>query len=95
VFAEEVEHVLIEHPAVSDALVVGLPDPRWGHLVAAVVAPASPGAVTAEELAAHVAERLAGYKKPRKIVFVPSVQRTPSGKADLRWAQSAAAAPPD
>ena len=87
------EQVLIEHPAVRDALVVGLPDQRWGHRVTAVVAPAGNGTVTAEELVAHVAKRLADYKKPRGIVFVPEVQRTPSGKADLRWAQSVAAAP--
>jgi len=92
VFAEEVEQVLIEHPAVRDALVVGLPDPRWGHRVTAVVAPAAGRAVTTEDLVAHVAQRLADYKKPRGIVFVPGIQRTPSGKADLRWAQSVAAA---
>ena len=92
VFAEEVEQVLIEHPAVRDALVVGLPDPRWGHRVTAVVAPVASDAVTADELVAHVARRLADYKKPRGIVFVADVRRTPSGKADLRWAQSVAAA---
>jgi fatty-acyl-CoA synthase len=92
VFAEEVEHVLIDHPGVRDALVVGLPDQRWGHSVTAVVALADDAGVTAHELIAHVGQRLAGYKKPRGIVFVPDIQRTPSGKADLRWAQSVAAA---
>jgi acyl-CoA synthetase (AMP-forming)/AMP-acid ligase II len=91
VFAEEVEQVLVEHPGVRDALVVGLPDARWGNRVAAVVERAAGADVTAEALAEHVAARLADYKKPRVIVFVPSVQRSPSGKADLRWAQSAAA----
>jgi acyl-CoA synthetase (AMP-forming)/AMP-acid ligase II len=91
VFAEEVEQVLVEHPGVRDALVVGLPDPRWGHRVAAVVERVTGSDVTAEALAEHVAARLADYKKPRAIVFVPGVQRSPSGKADLRWAQSAAA----
>jgi fatty-acyl-CoA synthase len=86
-----VEQVLIEHPAVRDALVVGLADPRWGHRVTAVVAPVAGAAVTAEALVAHVAQRLADYKKPRVIVFVADVQRTPSGKADLRWARSVAA----
>jgi 3-oxocholest-4-en-26-oate---CoA ligase len=90
VFAEEVEQVLIEHPGVRDALVVGLPDPRWGQRVTAVVAPASGGAPTAEALVAHVAARLADYKKPRGIVFVPDVRRSPSGKADLSWALAAA-----
>ncbi len=107
VFAEEVEQVLIEHPGVRDALVVGLPDPRWGHRVTAVVAPAGDGeptvdaptadalaadALTADDLAAYVAGRLADYKKPRGIVFVPEIRRSPSGKADLRWAQATAAA---
>jgi 3-oxocholest-4-en-26-oate---CoA ligase len=94
VFAEEVEQVLIEHPGVRDALVVGLPDPRWGHRVTAVVAPAAGPAAqpTADELIQHVAARLAGYKKPRGVVFVEEVQRSPSGKADLRWARAAAEA---
>jgi fatty-acyl-CoA synthase len=90
VFAEEVEHVLIEHPGVRDALVVGLPDQRWGQRVTAVVAPAS-GELTADALVAHVRERLADYKQPRGIVFVPGIRRSPSGKADLRWAQAVAA----
>ncbi len=91
VFAEEVEQVIIEHPGVRDALVVGLPDQRWGHLITAVVAPAGPGELTAGALVAHVAERLADYKKPRSIVFVSEIRRSPSGKADLRWAQAVAA----
>jgi len=92
VFAEEVEQVLIEHPGVRDALVVGLPDPRWGQRVTAIVAPADGAGLTTEALVAHVAGRLADYKKPRGIVFVPEVRRSPSGKADLRWAQATAAA---
>jgi acyl-CoA synthetase (AMP-forming)/AMP-acid ligase II len=91
VFAEEVEQVLIEHPGVRDALVVGLPDQRWGHRVTAVVAPVSDGGPTADELTQHVARRLADYKKPRGIVFVDDVRRSPSGKADLRWAETVAA----
>ena len=94
VFAEEVEQVLIEHPGVRDALVVGLPDRRWGHRVTAVVAPASDGEPTAAELTEHVASRLADYKKPRRIVFVAEVRRSPSGKADLRWAVAVATAGP-
>jgi fatty-acyl-CoA synthase len=93
VFAEEVEQVLIEHPGVRDALVVGVPDSRWGHRVTAVVAPAGDPEPTPDALIAHVAGRLADYKKPRAIVFVPEIRRSPSGKADLRWAQAAAAGP--
>ena len=77
---------------VRDALVVGLPDERFGHRIAAVVAPAGDTELTASALVGYVAERLADYKKPRRIVFVPHVQRSPSGKADLRWAQAVAAA---
>jgi 3-oxocholest-4-en-26-oate---CoA ligase len=90
VFAEEVEQVIIEHPGVRDALVVGLPDQRFGQRVAAVVAPAADGELTEDAVVAHVAERLAGYKKPRSVVFVPAVRRSPSGKPDLRWARDAA-----
>jgi 3-oxocholest-4-en-26-oate---CoA ligase len=91
VFAEEVEQVLIEHPGVRDALVVGLSDQRFGHRVAAVVAPVSDdGELTAEALVSYVASRLADYKKPRTIVFVDNVRRSPSGKADLRWAAAVA-----
>jgi 3-oxocholest-4-en-26-oate---CoA ligase len=91
VFAEEVEQVIIEHPGVRDALVVGVPDPRFGQRVAAVVAPAGDGELTADAVTAHVAQRLADYKKPRSVVFVPAIARSPSGKADLGWAQAVAA----
>jgi acyl-CoA synthetase (AMP-forming)/AMP-acid ligase II len=90
VFAEEVEQVIIEHPGVRDALVVGLPDQRFGQRVAAVVAPAADGELTADAVVAHVAQRLAGYKKPSTVVIVPDVRRSPSGKADLRWAEAVA-----
>lgn len=90
VFAEEVEQVLLEHPGVRDALVVGVRDQRFGHRVTAVVAPASDSEVTADGLAAYVATRLADYKKPRTVVFVDDVRRSPSGKADLQWAVAAA-----
>jgi 3-oxocholest-4-en-26-oate---CoA ligase len=92
VFAEEVEQVLIEHPGVRDALVVGLPDQRWGERVTAVVELAGDGGLTADALVAHVAQRLADYKKPRGVIFVSSIRRSPSGKADLRWARAVAAA---
>jgi 3-oxocholest-4-en-26-oate---CoA ligase len=92
VFAEEVEQVIIEHPGVVDAVVVGLPDPRFGHRVSAVVAPSGDGEVTADALRQFVADRLADYKKPRTVVFVDSIRRSPSGKADLQWARAVAAA---
>ena len=91
VYAEEVEAVLHAHPAVADALVVPVPDDRYGQQVAAVVEVADGAPVpTAEDLQAHARESLAGYKIPRTIVFVSEVRRTPAGKADYRWAKAAA-----
>jgi fatty-acyl-CoA synthase len=92
VFAEEVEQVIREHPGVRDALVVGLPDQRFGQKVTAVVAPVRDDEPTAAGLASYVASRLADYKKPRLVVFVDRVRRSPSGKADLVWAAAVASA---
>lgn len=84
VFAEEVEEVLVEHPGVAEAVVVGVPDERWGSRIAAlVVAEAGLGSgPTEDELADHVGRRLAGYKRPRALFFVEQVDRTISGKID-------------
>jgi acyl-CoA synthetase (AMP-forming)/AMP-acid ligase II len=94
VHAEEVEAVLHGHPAVADVLVVGVPDERWGSAVAAVVQPAAGAAPTLEELAAHCRAHLAGYKVPKRLVLVDRVVRSPSGKADYRWAVDTATAAP-
>jgi acyl-CoA synthetase (AMP-forming)/AMP-acid ligase II len=90
VFAEEVEQALVEHPAVVEAVVVGIPDERFGSRVAALVVPAPGAAPTAEELADHVAGRLAGYKRPRLVRVVAQLQRTASGKVDRTWAHDRA-----
>jgi fatty-acyl-CoA synthase len=87
VFTDEVELVLRTHPAVRDAVVLGVPDARWGNVVAAVVSLERGAAVDPDELGAFVGSRLAGYKKPRRIVVVPEVQRLNTGKADLVWAR--------
>jgi fatty-acyl-CoA synthase len=91
VHAEEVEQVLLTHPAVADAMVVGAPDPRWGSRIVAVVALRPGAALDTDEARAFVGERLADHKRPRELVVVPQVHRSPSGKADMRWAQSVAA----
>ena len=75
----EVEAVLHGHPAVRDCAVFGVPDGINGEAVIAAVAAERP--VAAEELVGMVAERLASYKRPRDIVFVPEIPRLPSGKA--------------
>lgn len=90
VFPEEVEGVLKSHPAVYDAVVVGVPDERWGEAVCAVVQPVEGHTPTLEELAEHARRSLAGYKVPRRLVLVDEVVRSPVGKADYRWAASVA-----
>jgi acyl-CoA synthetase (AMP-forming)/AMP-acid ligase II len=89
VFAEEVEQVIRRHPAIRDAMVVGVPDERWGHRVVAVVA-ADEG-VTVDEVRSFVRRHLADHKQPRRVVVVPELRRSPAGKADLRWAREVAA----
>jgi len=87
VFPEEVEQALKSHPAVLDTLVAGVPDERFGERVAAVVElrPDIAG-VSEQELRAHCRNTVAGYKVPARIEFVPQIVRSPSGKADYRWA---------
>jgi 3-oxocholest-4-en-26-oate---CoA ligase len=86
VYADEVELVLRAHPAVRDAVVLGVPDARWGSVVGAVVSLERGAGAAADELGAFVDARLAGYKKPRRIVVVPEVRRLNTGKVDLTWA---------
>lgn len=92
IFPEEVEGALKSHPAVFDALVVGVPDERWGSRVAAVVQLRPGQRVTLDELAAHCRTHIAGYKVPRELHLVEQVHRSPSGKPDYPWAQNLARA---
>ncbi|MCP5365921.1 MAG: AMP-binding protein [Hyphomicrobiales bacterium] len=93
VFPEEVEEVLKRHPGVADCAVVGLPDPLFGEQVAAVVARRPGTDVTAEDLIADTHGRIAGYKVPRRVVFVDAMRRGDNGKMDYPWARAAAEAP--
>jgi acyl-CoA synthetase (AMP-forming)/AMP-acid ligase II len=87
VFPEEVEAVLKSHPDVFDAIVVGVPDDRFGEAVAAVVAPRAGRTPTLDELVAHARGALAGYKLPKRLLLVDEVARTPAGKPNYRWAK--------
>ncbi|HLI65367.1 MAG TPA: AMP-binding protein [Caulobacteraceae bacterium] len=87
IYPEEVEEALKTHPAVHDALVFGMPDERFGQVVSAVVGLAPGQAARDAELMAHVRGKLAPYKAPRKIVFVPQAPRAPNGKADYATAK--------
>jgi acyl-CoA synthetase (AMP-forming)/AMP-acid ligase II len=87
VASREVEDVLHLHASVREAAVIGIPDPRWGESICAVVALRPGHAPGAEALIAHVREHLAGYKKPRRVMFVDALPRNAGGKvlkAELR-----------
>jgi acyl-CoA synthetase (AMP-forming)/AMP-acid ligase II len=89
VYPEEVEAVLKSHPRIIDAVVVGVPDPRFGEQVAAVLQPVGGGAVLSlEDVQAHCRSHLAGHKVPRQVFVVDRVPRSPSGKPDYPWAKA-------
>ncbi|MER5696461.1 acyl-CoA synthetase [Streptomyces mirabilis] len=91
VYPEEVEQALKSHPDVYDALVAGVPDEKWGNHVAAVVQlREGAGSPSLEDIQIHCRSHLAGYKIPRQLVITDAIQRSPSGKADYRWARSVA-----
>ncbi len=92
VFPEEVEEALKAHASVWDALVVGVPDERFGERIVGVIS-ASPGqAIDEPALIEFARTRLAGYKTPRQLVVVDQVARAANGKADYKWARETALA---
>jgi len=92
VYPEEVENVLKGHPKVYDALVVGIPDERWGQAVSAVVQPREGEDVTLEELHEYLRPLLSSYKLPRTLATVPQMPRTATGKANYPAAKDIAVA---
>ncbi len=90
IFAEEVEAAIKGHPSVYDCVVAGRPSDRWGNEVVAVVRLRRGHAPDTESLLSHAAEHIARYKLPKAFVFVNEISRSPSGKADYRWAKQIA-----
>ena len=86
IFPEEVESAVRSHPDVFDAIVVGAPDERWGQRVAAIIQPRADRHPTLEDIQAHCRDAIAGYKVPRQLHVVETIERSPSGKPDYRWA---------
>ncbi|MFD9888950.1 long-chain-fatty-acid--CoA ligase [Amycolatopsis sp. NPDC059027] len=88
VYSPEVERVVVEHPAVAEVAVIGVPDEHWGESVKAVIVREEGATATEEEIIAFTRERLAAYKCPRTIDFVPALPRNPSGKILKRTLRS-------
>jgi malonyl-CoA/methylmalonyl-CoA synthetase len=82
--AGEIEAALLEHPAVSEAAVAGLPDPDLGERIAAWVVCREGASVSSEELVAHVAALLSSHKRPREVTFVRALPRNEMGKVIKR-----------
>ncbi|WP_052666596.1 acyl-CoA synthetase [Nitriliruptor alkaliphilus] len=93
IFPEEVEAALKAHEAVRDAIVVGVPDERFGERCAAIITIAGDRtAPTQAEIEEHLSTRVARYKVPRTLQVVDEIVRSPVGKADYRWAREVAKA---
>ncbi|MFP8874911.1 MAG: AMP-binding protein, partial [Myxococcota bacterium] len=88
IFAEEVEHALKLHPGVYDAVVCGRPSERWGQEVVAIVRLREGQTTTEAELLDECGKHLARYKFPKEFLFREEIVRSPSGKADYRWAKA-------
>jgi fatty-acyl-CoA synthase len=88
IFAEEVERAIAGHTAVHDVVVVGRPSERWGQEVVALVELSPGAAASADDIVAHAGRHIARYKLPKDVLFLDAIQRSPSGKADYRWAKA-------
>ena len=90
IFVEEVERALAAHPDINDVVVVGRPSQLWGNEVVAIVQLTGGATVSDEDLIEVCGHYVARYKLPKAIIRTPKVQRSPSGKADYRWAKAVA-----
>jgi acyl-CoA synthetase (AMP-forming)/AMP-acid ligase II len=88
IFAEEVEAAIQQHPAVYDVVVTGRPSVRWGNEVVALVQLAEGTQADPESILAEAGRHIARYKLPKEVIFCGKLQRSPSGKADYRWAKA-------
>ncbi|HSZ35575.1 MAG TPA: acyl-CoA synthetase [Acidimicrobiales bacterium] len=90
IFVEEVERAIAGHPSVADVVVTGRPSERWGSEVVAVVQLAEGAEGDEASIVSHASGHIARFKLPKQVVFVERIQRSPSGKADYRWAAETA-----
>ena len=90
IFAEEVENAVKSHPDVYDAVVCGRPSVRWGSEVVAIVQLVEPKKDLESEIIEHCGNQIARYKRPKSVIQVEQIKRSPAGKPDYRWAQAIA-----
>lgn len=84
VYPREIEDILAEHPAVSQVAVIGVPDPKWGEAVKALIVLKGDGVVEPEELIDRVAARKGAFQAPKSVEFVAAIPQTPVGKPDKK-----------
>ena len=90
IYPEEVEEAIKRNQEVFDCLVVGIEDKKFGQKVVAVVSIEKNNEINEADLVESTREFIAGYKLPKKVIFVEEVQRAPNGKANYKWAKSVA-----
>ncbi len=90
IYPEEVEEAIKRNHEVFDCLVVGIEDKKFGQKVVAVVSIEKNNEINEADLVESTREFIAGYKLPKKVIFVEEVQRAPNGKANYKWAKSVA-----
>jgi acyl-CoA synthetase (AMP-forming)/AMP-acid ligase II len=89
VYPAEVERAILEHPALAQAVVIGVPDVQWGEAVKAICVLKAGHTLSAEELIEFVGARIARYKKPKHVVFVQALPRTAAGLIDREAVKAA------
>lgn len=82
IYSREVEEAVLQHPAVSECAVIGLPDPKWGESVGAVITVKAGCQVTEAEIIEHVRKLIASYKKPKKVIQVSELPKLVTGKVN-------------
>jgi acyl-CoA synthetase (AMP-forming)/AMP-acid ligase II len=88
IYSREVEEALLEHPAVAEVAVIGRPDEAWGESVCAIVVLAQGCSATPDELILHTRSLIAGYKKPKDVLFTKQLPKLVSGKIDKKALRS-------
>ncbi|MCY1457789.1 Long-chain-fatty-acid--CoA ligase [compost metagenome] len=82
VYSREVEEALLQHPAISECAVIGIPDPKWGENVCAVITFKAGHSASEADLIEHSRSLIASYKKPKKVIVVDALPKLVTGKVN-------------